>query len=69
MLLETLRREGFKTAPGACATLETIQLDVLKLGARVQELTDRIKIAVPSSCPVAPLVRRSLTLLACGRLI
>src|SRR5712691_1000990 len=69
VLLDTLRREVFKTPPWACATLETIQLHVLKLGARVQELTDRIKISLPSSCPVAPLVRRSLTLLACVRLV
>jgi hypothetical protein len=62
VLLDTLRREVFKTAPWACATMETIQLHVLKLGARVQELTDRIKISLPSSCPVAPLLRRSLTL-------
>src|SRR5215831_15935437 len=67
VLLDTLRREVFKTAPWACATMETIQLHVLKLGARVQELTDRIKISLPSSCPVAPLLRRSLTLLACVR--
>src|SRR5215813_9303068 len=69
VLLDTLRREVFKTAPWACATMETIQLHVLKLGARVQELTDRIKISLPSSCPVASLARRSLTLLACVRLI
>jgi len=69
VLLDTLRREVFKTAPWACATMETIQLHVLKLGARVQELTDRITISLPSSCPVASLVRRSLTLLACVRLV
>ncbi len=48
--------------------METIQLRVLKLGARVQELTDRLTISCPSSCPVAPVLRRSLTLLACVRL-
>jgi hypothetical protein len=68
VLLDTLRREVFKTAPWACATMETIQLRLLKLGARVQELTDRITISLPSSCPVAPVLRRSLTLLACVRL-
>jgi hypothetical protein len=69
VLLDTLRREVLKTTPWASATMETIQLRLLKLGARVQECTDRIKISLPSSCPVAPVLRRSLTLLACVRLI
>jgi Transposase DDE domain group 1 len=68
VLLDTLRREVFQTTPWASATMETIQLRLLKLGARVQEFTDRIKISLPSSCPVAPVLRRSLTLLACVRL-
>ena len=68
VLLDTLRREVLKTTPWASATMETIQLRLLKLGARVQEFTDRIKISLPSSCPVAPVLRRSLTLLACVRL-
>jgi hypothetical protein len=62
VLLDTLRREVLKTTPWASATMETIQLRLLKLGSRVQECTDRIKISLPSSCPVAPVVRRSLTL-------
>jgi len=65
ILLDTLRREVFRTTPWACATMETLQLRLLKLGARVQEFTDRIKISLPSSCPVAPVLRRSLTLFAC----
>jgi hypothetical protein len=68
VLLDTLRREVLKTTPWAAATMETIQLRLFKLGARVQEFTDRIKISLPSSCPVAPVLRRSLTLLACVRL-
>jgi hypothetical protein len=47
--------------------LETIQLRFLKRGARIQECKDRIIISLPSSCPVAPVLRRSLTLLACVR--
>src|SRR5712691_4197307 len=69
VLLDTLRREVLKTTPWASATMETIQLRLLKLGARVHECTDRIKISLPSSCPVAPVLRRSLTLLACVRLV
>jgi len=68
VLLDTLRREVLKGTPWARATMETIQLRLLKLGARVQELTDRITISLPSSCPVAPVLRRSLILLACLRL-
>jgi hypothetical protein len=67
VLLETLRREVLRTTQWASATMETIQLRLLKLGARVQECADRITISLPSSCPVAPVLRRSLTLLVCVR--
>jgi hypothetical protein len=68
VLLETLRREVLRTTQWASATMETIPLRLLKLGARVPEVKDRITISLPSSCPVAPVLRRSLTLLACVRL-
>lgn len=68
VLLDTLRREVLRGTPWARATMETLQLRLIKLGARVQEFTDWIKISLPSSCPVAPVLRRSLTLLACVRL-
>lgn len=67
VLLDTLRREVLKTTPWASATMETIRLRLLKLGARVQEVTDRITISLPSSCPVTPVLQRALTLLACVR--
>jgi Transposase DDE domain group 1 len=68
VLLDTLRREVLQGTPWARATMETLQLRLLKRGARVHEFTDRLKIALPSSCPVAPVLRRSLTGLACVRL-
>ena len=68
VLLDTLRRAVLRTTPWASATMETIQLRLLKLGARVQEFADRIKISLPSSCPVAPVLKRSLTVLTCVRL-
>jgi Transposase DDE domain group 1 len=68
LLLDTLRREVLRTPPGACATMETIQLRLLKLGARGQEFKDRIKMSLPSSCPVAPVLRRCVTLLGGVRL-
>jgi hypothetical protein len=67
VLLETLRREVLRTTQWASATMETIQLRLLKLGARVQEFKGRVQISLPSSCPVAPVLRRSLILLACVR--
>ena len=68
VLLDTLRREVLRTTPWACATMATIQLRLLKLGARVQECKERIMIALHSSCPVAPVLRRCLTLLGYIRL-
>jgi hypothetical protein len=66
--LETLRREVLRTTQWASATMATIQLRLLKLGARVQEFKERITISLPSSCPVAPVLRRSLALLTAVRL-
>src|SRR4029453_5382166 len=47
VLLETLRREVFRTTQWAAATMETLQLRLLKLGARVQECEERITISLP----------------------
>lgn len=66
--LDTWRREVCTTTPWASATLETSHLRLLTLGARVPEGTERIKISLPASCPVAPVWRRRLPWLACGRL-
>ncbi len=68
VLLDTLRREVLGTTAWARASIQTIQLRLLKLGARVKELTGRIRVSLASSCPVAPVLRRSLSLLACVRL-
>lgn len=68
VLLDTWRREVFKGASWARATMETMQLRLLTLGARGHECTDRITISLPSACPVAPVLRRSVTCLACVRL-
>jgi hypothetical protein len=68
VFLDTFRREVLRTTPWVSATMETLQVRLLKLGARVQECTHRIKISLPSSCPVAPILRRSLPVLACVRL-
>src|SRR5262247_3375446 len=67
VLLDTLRRDVLRATQWASATMETIQLRILKLGARVQECQKRIRISLPSSCPVEPVLRPSLMLLACVR--
>ena len=63
VLLDTLRREVLRTTSWACATMATLQLRFLKLGARVQECKERIKISLSSSCPVASVLRRCVRLL------
>ena len=60
--LETRRREVCRTTQWACATRATLQLRLRKLGARVQECEDWLKMSFPSSCPVASVVQRSLLL-------
>ena len=47
-----------------CATMETIQLRLLKLGARVQELRDRVKISLPRAGGTHTAAQ--FNLLACG---
>ena len=47
VLLETLRREVLKTTQWAFATMETIQLRLLKLGARVQEFGSGSRLRYP----------------------
>jgi DDE family transposase len=67
VLLETFRREVFRTTQGAAATMATIQGRFRNLGARVQEGEERITMAFPAACPVAPVVRHSWDVLACVR--
>jgi DDE family transposase len=66
---EPWRRAGCQTAPGACAPMATLQLHGRTRGARVPAVTDRLTIAFPASCPVAPLWRRRVTVCAGGRLL
>ena len=65
--LDPFRRAGWPGTPWAGATMETSQLRLRTRGARVQALTARLKRSLPSSCPVAPVLRRWLTVLAGGR--
>lgn len=64
VLLETLRREVLQATAWSHATMATLREKLLKIGARVRELKTRIKVALPSSCPVAPVLRGSFARLA-----
>jgi hypothetical protein len=68
VLLDTLRREVLGPTAWARASIHTIQLRLLKLGARVKELKTRIQVSLASSCPVASVLRRTLSVLTCVRL-
>ena len=60
-LLHTLRGLAPKRSFWRDAQFDTLRLMLIKVAARVTELTTRIKVALPSSYPY----RRSLVLLAC----
>lgn len=52
VLLETLRRQVLPGSGWASATIETLQLRLLKLACVVQELKTRVKVIFPATCPV-----------------
>ena len=52
VLIHALQHTVLKATEFENATMNTIQLKILKLSARVRELKTRIKIEFPSSCPI-----------------
>jgi hypothetical protein len=54
VLLCALRRIGLHHTPFANASCGTIRLKLLKIGALVRISVRRIKIAMASGCPAAP---------------
>ena len=66
VLYDTLRREILGHTALKKATMETLRLKLIKIGARVEELKTRIKVILPSSCPMEPILRQSFEML--GRL-
>ena len=51
VLLHTFREKHLKNTQFAKAQFDTIRLKILKLGVRVRQLSTKIKIHLPSSCP------------------
>lgn len=52
VLIHTLQKEVLRGTEFANATMQTIQLKVLKTAAKVKELKTKIKIEFPRTCPV-----------------
>jgi len=64
ILFDTLRREVLGGTEWANSTIETLRLKLIKVGGRVRELKTRIKIELPTACPLQQTIRRSFLLLA-----
>jgi len=52
VLIHTLQKEVLKDTEFINSTMETIQLKLLKIAAKVKELKTKIKIEFPKECPV-----------------
>lgn len=64
ILFDTLRRDVLRGTELASSTIETLRLKLIKVGARVLELKTKIKIELPTACPLQGTIRRSFLLLA-----
>jgi hypothetical protein len=62
VLLHALKHNVLKATPWAKATMATIRLRLFKIGARVRQLKTRIKVELPSSCPVKATLSKSFHL-------
>jgi hypothetical protein len=60
VLIHALRKNVLKTTQWANATIATIRLRLLKIGARVRQMKTRIKIELPSSCPMKMTLTKSI---------
>ncbi len=60
VLMHTFRQEILKGTQLAKATMKTIQLKLLKIGAKVKEMKTRIKIELPSAYPLKPVLCKSI---------
>jgi hypothetical protein len=63
ILFDTLRRDVLRGTEWATSTIETLRLKLIKVGARVRELKTKIKIELPTACPLQGTIRRSYLLL------
>lgn len=59
VLLHALKTHVLKGTEFATATMETLRLKLLKVGARVIELKTKVKLHLPTSCPYKKVLRKS----------
>jgi hypothetical protein len=59
VLIHALKTNVLKTTQWANATMATIRLRLLKIGARVRQLKTRIKVELPSACPIKTTITTS----------
>lgn len=64
VLIHTLQNSVFKGTDWAQATMQTIQLKILKIGAKVKELKTKIKIELPTAFPQQEIIRKAFTIFA-----
>ena len=60
VLLHTLKTQVLKGTEFANATMETLRLKLLKVGARVIELKTKIKVHLPTAYPYKKVFRKSM---------
>ncbi len=63
VLLHSLKTQILQHTPFSRASMQTIRLRVLKIGARVREWKTRITVELPSNCPLQNLIIRSFGIL------
>jgi hypothetical protein len=59
VLIHALKTNILKTSRWSNATIATIRLRLFKIGARVRQLKTRVKVELPSSCPVKTTLTKS----------
>jgi len=64
VLIHTMQKSVFKGTEWAKATMQTIQLKILKIGARVKELKTRIKIELPTALPQQEIISKAFAIFA-----
>jgi len=63
VLIHTLQKEVLRGTEFANATMQTIQLKILKTAARVKELKTKIKIEFPRTCPARDIQTKAFNIL------